>query len=299
MTREPVKPGVQTARRRGRCSATSTTPTWRAVSAAIKPPTAPPCSCCTIGGLKSTLTSLSQGRPAMTWANRVAWQEGMFLRAQHFQQQDRTPGGSWCAPAPPRCARIGWGMTEIRAQPRPARHRPRSPSPRPAACSRTAPRFNPRPGETRPAAVPLELPPTAARNAGRLPAVCPSSQAGDRSRSPTEAGAARSGALRHARASRPTTPIPAAGPGQGSRPSCSVGTAAAALHAGDRGPRGLHTASAWPASWRWGRTAGSRWTTAGSRRRCVLRRHAGARRAADRRAGRDAQPARRGAGRAA
>ena len=26
----------------------------------------------------------------MTWANRVAWQEGMFLRAQHFQQQDRS-----------------------------------------------------------------------------------------------------------------------------------------------------------------------------------------------------------------
>src|SRR5437762_2617880 len=26
---------------------------------------------------------------AMTWTNRVVWQEGMFLRAQHFQQQDR------------------------------------------------------------------------------------------------------------------------------------------------------------------------------------------------------------------
>ncbi len=25
----------------------------------------------------------------MTWTNRVLWQEGMFLRAQHFQQQDR------------------------------------------------------------------------------------------------------------------------------------------------------------------------------------------------------------------
>jgi type VI secretion system protein ImpJ len=25
----------------------------------------------------------------MTWANRVIWQEGMFLRVQHFQQQDR------------------------------------------------------------------------------------------------------------------------------------------------------------------------------------------------------------------
>lgn len=26
----------------------------------------------------------------MTWSNRVAWQEGMFLRPQHFQQQDRS-----------------------------------------------------------------------------------------------------------------------------------------------------------------------------------------------------------------
>jgi type VI secretion system protein ImpJ len=25
----------------------------------------------------------------VTWNNRVAWQEGMFLQAQHFQQQDR------------------------------------------------------------------------------------------------------------------------------------------------------------------------------------------------------------------
>jgi type VI secretion system protein ImpJ len=25
----------------------------------------------------------------MTWSNRIAWQEGMFLRSQHFQQQDR------------------------------------------------------------------------------------------------------------------------------------------------------------------------------------------------------------------
>ena len=25
----------------------------------------------------------------MTWTNRVVWQEGMFLRSQHFQQQDR------------------------------------------------------------------------------------------------------------------------------------------------------------------------------------------------------------------
>ena len=25
----------------------------------------------------------------MTWSNRVVWLEGMFLRVQHFQQQDR------------------------------------------------------------------------------------------------------------------------------------------------------------------------------------------------------------------
>ncbi|MDE1896544.1 MAG: type VI secretion system baseplate subunit TssK, partial [Rhodospirillales bacterium] len=25
----------------------------------------------------------------MSWTNRVIWQEGMFLRSQHFQQQDR------------------------------------------------------------------------------------------------------------------------------------------------------------------------------------------------------------------
>ena len=25
----------------------------------------------------------------MSWTNRVVWQEGMFLRTQHFQQQDR------------------------------------------------------------------------------------------------------------------------------------------------------------------------------------------------------------------
>src|SRR5437667_12093943 len=30
-----------------------------------------------------------KARHAMTWTNRVVWQEGMFLRAQHFQQQDR------------------------------------------------------------------------------------------------------------------------------------------------------------------------------------------------------------------
>jgi len=48
----------------------------------------------------------------MTWTNRVVWQEGMFLRAQHFQQQDR-----WlemlvrarAAPLRPH----PWGVTEM------------------------------------------------------------------------------------------------------------------------------------------------------------------------------------------
>ena len=33
-------------------------------------------------------TRLGGNRP-MSWTNRVVWQEGMFLRTQHFQQQDR------------------------------------------------------------------------------------------------------------------------------------------------------------------------------------------------------------------
>lgn len=48
----------------------------------------------------------------MTWSNRVAWQEGMFLSAQHFQQQDR-----WVE-AQMRGAVAGlrshpWGLTEV------------------------------------------------------------------------------------------------------------------------------------------------------------------------------------------
>ncbi len=47
----------------------------------------------------------------MTWTNRVAWQEGMFLRAQHFQQQDRWTEAhvraSLASIAPHR-----WGLTE-------------------------------------------------------------------------------------------------------------------------------------------------------------------------------------------
>ena len=48
----------------------------------------------------------------MTWTNRIVWQEGMFLRAQHFQQQDR-----WLeAMVRERTAALrphGWGMTEM------------------------------------------------------------------------------------------------------------------------------------------------------------------------------------------
>jgi type VI secretion system protein ImpJ len=47
----------------------------------------------------------------MTWTNRVVWQEGMFLRAQHFQQQDR-----WLeALVRERTAALrphGWGLAE-------------------------------------------------------------------------------------------------------------------------------------------------------------------------------------------
>ena len=47
----------------------------------------------------------------MTWSNRVVWLEGMFLRAQHFQQQDR-----WLeALIRDRTASLrpyGWGLTE-------------------------------------------------------------------------------------------------------------------------------------------------------------------------------------------
>lgn len=47
----------------------------------------------------------------MTWSNRVVWLEGMFLRAQHFQQQDR-----WLETlVRDRTASLrphGWGLTE-------------------------------------------------------------------------------------------------------------------------------------------------------------------------------------------
>ena len=48
----------------------------------------------------------------MSWNNRIVWQEGMFLRAQHFQQQDR-----WLeALVRERTASLrphGWGVTEL------------------------------------------------------------------------------------------------------------------------------------------------------------------------------------------
>jgi type VI secretion system protein ImpJ len=48
----------------------------------------------------------------MTWTNRVVWQEGMFLRPQHFQQQDRhlehLVRGSLAALHP-----YPWGVTSI------------------------------------------------------------------------------------------------------------------------------------------------------------------------------------------
>ena len=59
----------------------------------------------------------------MTWTNRVIWQEGMFLRAQHFQQQDR-----WLeALVRGRTAALRphpLGPDRGRHQPRPAGHRP-------------------------------------------------------------------------------------------------------------------------------------------------------------------------------
>ena len=48
----------------------------------------------------------------MTWTNRVVWQEGMFLRAQHFQQQDRwleTLVRARTAPLRP----YPWGIVEM------------------------------------------------------------------------------------------------------------------------------------------------------------------------------------------
>src|SRR5690242_3278627 len=52
----------------------------------------------------------------MTWTNRIIWQEGMFLRAQHFQQQDRhfhhllRSRTAALRPHP-------WGLTELTVDP--------------------------------------------------------------------------------------------------------------------------------------------------------------------------------------
>ena len=48
----------------------------------------------------------------MTWYNRVVWQEGMFLRAQHFQQQDRWMMSQlrYCISA---LRPFGWGFTDV------------------------------------------------------------------------------------------------------------------------------------------------------------------------------------------
>ena len=47
----------------------------------------------------------------MSWQNRIAWQEGMFLRAQHFQQQDRWMLSQLRGSTVPLCP-FPWGLTE-------------------------------------------------------------------------------------------------------------------------------------------------------------------------------------------
>ena len=48
----------------------------------------------------------------MVWYDKVVWQEGMFLRAQHFQQQDRHTAHQLQARAAPLQAHP-WGLTEL------------------------------------------------------------------------------------------------------------------------------------------------------------------------------------------
>jgi type VI secretion system protein ImpJ len=48
----------------------------------------------------------------MSWYSKVVWSEGMFLRPQHFQQQDRYLEAfvrQSCSPLRP----YGWGVTEL------------------------------------------------------------------------------------------------------------------------------------------------------------------------------------------
>ena len=79
----------------------------------------------------------------MTWTNRVVWQEGMFLRAQHFQQQDRWTGALVRGRAHgAAAASLGAGRDGDR--PRPAGDRPVSRCIRRPAYSRTARRLRSR-----------------------------------------------------------------------------------------------------------------------------------------------------------
>ena len=48
----------------------------------------------------------------MAWNDKVVWQEGMFLRAQHFQQQDRYMEALVQARAAP-LRPHPWGVTEL------------------------------------------------------------------------------------------------------------------------------------------------------------------------------------------
>ena len=48
----------------------------------------------------------------MFWHDKVVWQEGMFLRAQHFQQQDRHMARLLHARSAPLHAHP-WGLTEL------------------------------------------------------------------------------------------------------------------------------------------------------------------------------------------
>ena len=48
----------------------------------------------------------------MLWHDKVVWQEGMFLRAQHFQQQDRHAEWMLQARVAPLRAHP-WGITEL------------------------------------------------------------------------------------------------------------------------------------------------------------------------------------------
>ena len=58
---------------------------------------------------EAQLTEAALGKPTMSWTNRVVWQEGMFLRTQHFQQQDRWLGAAGARPRCGACARIPGG----------------------------------------------------------------------------------------------------------------------------------------------------------------------------------------------